>query len=89
MKKKDINKIFTKLNLQLRSTTHKYGWLVVNGNKILRVHFSHGKGDIPKKIIHKIRGQLKLSEDDFIKLIKCPLSYDAYIEILKDKGYLE
>ena len=45
MKKREVGKIFKKLNLRVRSTGHHYGWLVVNGKKILRVHYSHGKGE--------------------------------------------
>jgi len=63
--KVDICRIFNKLSLQVRSTGHNYGWLTVSDKKILRVHYSHGKGDLPDKIMHKIRGQLKLSEKDF------------------------
>jgi hypothetical protein len=88
MKVKDIEKIFKKLDLKLRSTGHNYGWLIVKENKILRVHYSHGKGDIPDKIIQKIRGQLKLSKRDFKDLIDCPLSYDDYIAILQEKGII-
>ncbi|MCJ7445201.1 MAG: hypothetical protein MUO26_11880 [Methanotrichaceae archaeon] len=49
MKIIDIEKIFNKLSLQVRSTSHNYGWLTVNGKKILRVHYSHGRGDLPDK----------------------------------------
>ena len=88
MKKVDIERIFNKLFLQIRSTGHQYGWLTVDGKKILRVHYSHGKGDLPNKIVHKIRGQLKLSEKDFNDLVACPLRYEGYLEILKRKGFL-
>jgi hypothetical protein len=60
MKIADIERIFHKLALEVRSTGHNYGWLMVKKRKILRVHYSHGKGDVPDKIMHKIRGQLKL-----------------------------
>jgi len=86
MKKKECERIFKKLDLKVRSTGHNYGWLVVNGKKILRVHYSHGKDDIPGKVKNKIRGQLKLSREDFKDLIDCPLSYEGYIKILKQKG---
>jgi len=46
MKKVDIERIFNKLSLQVRSTGHNYGWLTVSDKKILRVHYSHGKGDL-------------------------------------------
>jgi hypothetical protein len=83
----DIGKIFHKLSLELRSTGHTYGWLV-DKKKILRVHYSHGKGDLPEKIMHKIRGQLKLSEKDFKDLVACPLTYEGYLDILKRKGFI-
>ncbi len=89
MKKKEIEKIFRKLDLNVRSTGHQYGWLLVNGKKILRVHYSHGRGDIPGKVINKIRGQLKLSKRDFKDLIECPLTYEDYITILKQKGFID
>jgi hypothetical protein len=89
MKIIDIGKIFNKLSLQVRSTSHNYGWLTVTGKKILRVHYSHGRGDLPEKIMHKIRGQLKLSEKDFKNLIACPLTYEGYLEILKRKGLID
>ncbi|MEA2087378.1 MAG: hypothetical protein U9O91_04705 [Candidatus Caldatribacteriota bacterium] len=84
MKKREIEKIFRKLDLKVRTTGHNYGWLVVDGKKILRMHYSHGR-DISDNIANKIRGQLKLSAKDFKNLIKCPLTYQDYITILKQK----
>ena len=86
MKINEMEKIFRKLDLKVRSTGHNYGWLIVNGRKILRVHYSHGKGDIPSVVVNKIRGQLKLSQKDFVELINCPLTHEDYLNILKQKG---
>jgi len=69
MKKADAEKLFLKLGLAARSTSHCYGWLVVNDRKILRVHYSHGKGDIPERVVQKIRGQLKLTSQNFNALM--------------------
>lgn len=88
MKKKEIESIFKKLDLKVRSTGHNYGWLIFEGKKILRVHYSHGKGDVSEKIASKIRGQLKLSQKDLQNLLDCPLNYAGYIEILKRKGLI-
>lgn len=87
--KQNIQGIFNKLKLEVRSTGHQYAWLMHDGKKILRVHMSHGKGDIPGRISDKIRGQLRLNKDDFLNLIKCPLSLDQYLDILRQKGLLE
>ena len=87
LKKRDIQKIFRKLDLEVRSTHHIYGWLVINGEKILRVYYSFGKGNSPAKISEKIRAQLKLDQKNLKNLIDCPLSKEDYLTILKDKGY--
>ncbi|MGD9974384.1 MAG: hypothetical protein AB7S77_15090 [Desulfatirhabdiaceae bacterium] len=89
LKKAELTKIFNKLNLEVRTTTHHYGWLIYQGKKILRVHYSHGKGDLPGKVSDKIRSQLKLSQNDFKGLINCPLSAEDYIGILKRKGIVD
>ncbi len=88
LKKRDIQKIFQKLDLEVRTTGHIYGWLVVEGKRILRVHYSFGKGNIPAKIAEKIRGQLKVNQQNFKDLIDCPLTKDDYLAIIKEKGYL-
>ncbi len=85
MKKREVEKIFKKLDLKIRSTIHNYGWLIVGDKKILRVHYSHGNGDIPSSIVNRIRGQLKLAQNDFRDLAGCSLSYEDYINILKQK----
>jgi len=52
------------------------------------VHYSHGR-DVPDKIVDKIRGQLKLSVKDFKNLVNCPLTYEDYIAILKQKRIID
>ena len=88
IKKNEIGKIFEKLKLEVRSTKHRYGWFTFQGKKILRVHYSHGKGSIPGRISDKIRSQLKLSQKDFRDIIDCPLSLKHYETILKEKGLI-
>lgn len=88
MKKNEMERVFKKLAPEVRSTGNNYGWLIFGGKKILRVHYSHVKRDIPEKVANKIRGQLKLTQKDFKNLIGCPLKYEDYIGILKQKGLI-
>ena len=39
MKKREIEKIFRKLDLKVRTTGHNYGWLVVNRKKFPALNF--------------------------------------------------
>ena len=89
IKKNEIGKLFKKLKLEVRSTKHRYGWFTFEGRKVLRVHYSHGRGNIPGRVTDKIRSQLKLGQKDFKELITCPLSLEGYEAILKDKGIIE
>jgi hypothetical protein len=89
VKKGDIERVFEKFELEVRSTKHLYGRFWYDGKKILRVHFSHGRGDLPGRVADKIRSQLKLSESDFVAQINCSLSLAGSIAILKKKGLLE
>ncbi len=87
--KADLRKVFEKLKLEVRSTKHRYGWFTFEGKKILRVHYSHGRGSLPGRVSDKVRSQLKINQKNFKDLIKCPLSIGDYIVILKDKGLID
>ena len=89
IRKRQIEGLFDKLQLEVRSTKHCYGWFTFKGKKILRLHYSHGKGNIPGRVSDKIRSQLKLSQNDFKKLIDCPLTMDDYVSILKKKDLID
>ena len=88
LKKREVARIFDKLEMQVRSTHHVIGWFVYGGRKILKARVSFGKGDIPEGVVHKLRGQLKLSVSDFVALKDCPLDREGYIVILKAKGLI-
>lgn len=88
LKKREVLHIFDKLELQIRSTHHVIGWFVYGGKKILKTRVSFGRGDIPRNVAHKLRGQLKLNVSDFLALKECPLDREGYIAILKAKGLI-
>ena len=89
VKKADVERVFRKLDLEIRSTGHHYGWLIVHGKKVLRVHYSHGKGDVPRRVVDRIRGQLKLGQSDFRDLLSCPLAREGYLKILRAKRLVD
>jgi hypothetical protein len=88
LKKRDVTRIFDKLEMEVHSTHHVIGWFLHDGRKILKARVSFGKGDIPEKVAHKLRGQLKLSVSDFVALKDCPLDRDDYVAILTAKGLI-
>ena len=65
------------------------GTLYYEGRAILRTRISHGRGDIPSIIVAKLRGQLRVTEEQLRNLVDCTMTYENYIELLRDKGLLD
>ena len=65
------------------------GTLYYEGRAILRTRISHGRGDIQSIIVAKLRGQLHITEEQLRNLVDCTMTYENYIELLRDKGLLD
>jgi hypothetical protein len=59
-----------------------------DGKLILWTKRSKGAGKLDGQIPHFIRQQMKLDEEQFARLIDCPLKRPEYVEILKEKGLI-
>ncbi|MDI6787947.1 MAG: hypothetical protein QME51_06210 [Planctomycetota bacterium] len=88
LKKKEVKSVFEKFKFQISETHHKMAYLFYEGEMILKSRLSQGSGDVPGNITDKIRGQLYLNQDQFRDAVQCPLDYDSYITILKEKGII-
>lgn len=88
LKKRQAQAAFDKLRLEIKATHHKMATFVYEGRCILRTRVSFGQGDIPGDVADRIRGQLKLNEQQFRELIQCSLGYEEYVEILRAKGFI-
>ena len=87
VKAADIDRVFTKLRLEVRDGKDKIAWLVVDDVKIWMTGRSHGKGAVGG-VAHLLRQQLKVNEATFRGLIQCPVSRDDYLGILREKKIL-
>jgi hypothetical protein len=67
---------------------HVKATLTVNGKLVAWTKRSHGAGKLEGNIGSLIRQQMRLNEDQFSDAIACPLTYEAYLVILREKGYL-
>lgn len=88
IKKSKIGKVFEKLKLDVRSTKHRYGWFIFEGRKILRVHYSHGRGNIPGRVSDKIGSELYDHADrlDFVQLYRKMQIVDGPNEVIKPRN---
>lgn len=89
LKKREAEKIVNKLQIEYKSKKHNHGWFRHRGVPILKVYYSHGRGEMPGTIPDRFRQSLKLDEDQFRLLKDCPIDRERYIEILKKKRYIE
>lgn len=72
------------------SNDHKYLEFFYEGKMILYTKLSHGsKKDLDNYLIKQMSSQCKLTKQQFADLVNCPLSEEAYIEILRKSGQLE
>ena len=82
LKKKEAERIFLKLNVKPRKSKHHVsGWLMFNEKKILPVHYSNGKGDMPGRVGDRFRQSLKLTIDEFQKLKSCSMSCEEFFSL--------
>ncbi|NQS99311.1 MAG: hypothetical protein HQ591_12750 [candidate division Zixibacteria bacterium] len=86
IKKQDVKRAFEK-KLGLKPETGKENNVFVEfaGCEKIRVTYPKGRGDLHPKTASSIRKQTKLSWDDFIDLVKCPLSAKDYQKIIRNK----
>lgn len=87
LSKRDAQRLFTKLELEhKRSTGHVYGWLVVDGKRVLPMHYSHGRGDMPGHVPDRFRKAMHLDRDEFGLMVGCTMTRRAYVDLLREKG---
>lgn len=80
-------RIFDKLRIQPKHSTHHIaGFLVVDGKKVLPLHYSHGRKSMPGHVPDRFRRAMHLDRDEFADMKRCHMKRDRYVEILREKG---
>ncbi len=82
MKVHEFEKIVNKLGLKVRNSGDRLAWFEYGGQTVVRTKRSQGNKEQPGNMI---RQQLKLNEKQLAGLIKCDVTLEDYVRILKDK----
>lgn len=85
LKPKEIDRAWEKLGMVIEDKRDRWAKLYVAGEMKIMTRRSMGSGKLDGKIPYFIRQQMKLDEDQFARLIGCPLKLPEYLQILKDK----
>jgi len=89
-KAKDIIKALTKKGFREDTSGHHKFYHLIYCDKEVGIYtkISHGARDISASILSQIAKQLKISNNELEDLVRCPLSSEGYIEILRQKNEL-
>jgi hypothetical protein len=84
---REAERIFKKLEVEaVKSSHHVRGFVTYNGVRLLPVHYSNGRKDMPGHVPNRFAKSLNLSLGEFAKLKRCTMSKDAYFEIQTERG---
>ena len=84
----EIDRAWEKLGMEIKDSRDRHARFYEGGKLILWTKRSMGSGKLDGKIPHMIRQQMKLNEEQFARLIQCPLKRPEYVQILKEKGLI-
>ncbi len=69
---------------------HRYLEFMYQGKVVFHTKVSHGsKKDLDDFLIKQMSVQCKLDKKQFLDLARCPLSKAAYMELLKQQGFVD
>ncbi len=84
---RDFDRLVNKFGFQTRNSGDLLAWLEHDGQVVVRTKRSHIRGrDLPFQ--HVIRQQMKMTEEELSQALRCSLSRDGYIALLRNKGVL-
>jgi hypothetical protein len=86
---REAERIFKKLEVEsVKSTHHVRGFVTYKGVRLLPVHYSNGRKDMPGHIPKRFSKSLNLSLSEFAELKRCTMSRETYFEIQAERGLI-
>ncbi|MDG6222328.1 MAG: hypothetical protein QCH99_03600 [Candidatus Bathyarchaeota archaeon] len=84
---RDVINGLCRKGFQPSNSHHKYLIFYFNGKKtVVFTKVSHGGNQIGDDLIDKMSIQVKLEKNQFVDLVNCPLSYEQYVNELRQQG---
>lgn len=84
IRSKDLERVFRKLDMTVdRRGHHVRAELRLDGRTVVRVAVAQGRKELPVRIVHMLRRSFRLTPDEFRDLVRCTMTRDEYLEILR------
>ena len=87
----DVSRALLKKGFSLKKGKHSHVVFVFHheGNPIpVITHLSHNKQDIDDYLQERMASQLKLTKQEFLKMIECSVTHDMLVNKYEDKGLI-
>lgn len=90
IKSTQVEKALLKKGFKREPGDHRFYFLYDDSGKrtSVRTKVSHNQQEINDYLANCMKKQLHLSKDEFNDLVKCPLKYEQYLRLLKDRRVL-
>lgn len=89
LKTHELERIFKKLEVQPKKSTHHVrGFVVENGRVLLPLRYSFGSKGMKGRVLHRFRKSLHLNEEQFANLVRCTFSRENLLETLSEQGII-
>jgi len=86
IKKRDAEKVFRKLGVEPRTSTHHVAGVArVDGVLTVPLYYSNGRGAMPGKVSHYFRRSLLLSVPEFERLVRCTMSRSEWASLASER----
>lgn len=86
MKARQVDQtLAVKLGFERRDSHHRIYRLYLDGQLVARTFFSHGQRELDAFLIGQMARQMRLSRQEFLDAVACPLDRDGYYALLRQR----
>lgn len=84
---KQVESALLKKGFKYSNKSHRFLALFIEGKKTaIRTMVSHGRTTYKGRLEKSLRDQLKVTKEELVGLVECPLTMEAYLECLKERN---
>lgn len=86
LKTRQLHRALTgKLGFEVHESHHRIYKLYLDGQLVARTYVSHGSRELTNFHIGQMKKQLRLSRQEFLDAIECPMDRDTYYALVKER----